>query len=350
MNQTISIMKGIAMLFVVIYHGTLQESVFGEIARQILVVFFFVAGYCLKDSYIDCFMEPSNIKDHFLYKRIKSLYIPFVLFGLLYAVLRNFLCWWGLEVIPYTLEDTRDEVARVLFMRSHEVLMGAMWFLPSLLIVSVFSTLSLYLSAKLRKYSIFLSYIALLIFPLLSEVYCTFHIGNTSKMILYLKLCSIFIAGYYYKKYEQKIKISRSYQLLLLSLLTFLLEYNGFLTGVRFEFLETHDFVSSTILGVIISLALYNLSYFISKLSICHVLSYIGKHTLSILAMHFFAFKTVTHYYSNQTFDYFPMPIMQCAPIELNVYYIISGICIPLLLSFLFRKALMRLTRRKKKP
>ena len=83
-NQTYAIMKGLAIASVVIGHCQPTPSVGMWVNQYHLAVFFFVAGYFFKESYLD---TPRQ----YVRKRIRRLYVPFVEFGLVFLLLHNLL-------------------------------------------------------------------------------------------------------------------------------------------------------------------------------------------------------------------------------------------------------------------
>ena len=74
-NPTFSVMKGIAIISVVLGHCPALPFVGKFVNQYHLAVFFFVAGYFFKEKYL----ETPKI---FIVKRLKSLYFPYVIYGL----------------------------------------------------------------------------------------------------------------------------------------------------------------------------------------------------------------------------------------------------------------------------
>lgn len=83
-NMTLAIMKGIAIVSVVAGHCTMYKVVENYVNQYHLAVFFFVAGYFLSDKYVK---SPILL----IKKRFKTLYVPFVLSGLVFLLLHNVL-------------------------------------------------------------------------------------------------------------------------------------------------------------------------------------------------------------------------------------------------------------------
>lgn len=89
-NPTFSVMKGIAIISVVLGHCPALPFVGKFVNQYHLAVFFFVAGYFFKEKYL----ETPKI---FIVKRLKSLYFPYVIFGLLALCLHN--VFYGLHIV-----------------------------------------------------------------------------------------------------------------------------------------------------------------------------------------------------------------------------------------------------------
>ena len=131
-DNMFSLMKGIAIISVVVGHCSVA-SVEGFVNQYHLATFYFLAGYFFKPAYLD-------IPKSFIVKRIKRLYLPFVVYGLLFLSLHNVFCRMGLYSANdvYTLSEFfSNAVKPVLLLTSNEPFMGAMWFTPSLLMVSL---------------------------------------------------------------------------------------------------------------------------------------------------------------------------------------------------------------------
>lgn len=132
MNSVFSIMKGIAIISVVIGHCAPLPFVESFVNQYHLAVFFFVAGYFFKEKYI------GDIQ--FVVKKLKSLYVPFVISGIVFFLLHPILEYLYVYDAPLSI-DKWQSVTFDLCVRlsSSDPLMGAMWFCPALLFVSIYS-------------------------------------------------------------------------------------------------------------------------------------------------------------------------------------------------------------------
>lgn len=84
-NTSFSIMKGLAIISVVLGHCAIHPFINDFVNQYHLAVFFFVAGYFFKTESLN------NFKSYAL-KKLKRLYIPFIIYGLAFLLLHNILC------------------------------------------------------------------------------------------------------------------------------------------------------------------------------------------------------------------------------------------------------------------
>lgn len=135
-DNSVSIAKAIAILLMVLAHT--QFSKYGSqwINMFHMPLFFFFAGYCFKDKYLE---TPSD----FVIKRVKGLYKPFVKWSLIFLVLHNLFFYLniyndefgfrGISSHLYTWQETFKKVVSIVTrMSGTEQLLGGYWFLRSL--------------------------------------------------------------------------------------------------------------------------------------------------------------------------------------------------------------------------
>ncbi len=127
-NKQFDIIKGIAILCVVIGHAV-NESIFYNYGLVILrkfiyifhiPIFFFCSGYFFKDKY--------NFKE-FLLKKIKSLYLPYILFGFLFVFIDIFR--------GYSVNSLVREIFFILIFKNYNSYAGALWFVPFLFLTEL---------------------------------------------------------------------------------------------------------------------------------------------------------------------------------------------------------------------
>lgn len=131
-DKKIDFIKGMGIMLVVLGHT--QMFLCGFVNLFHVGLFFMASGYCYKERYSDSF---DNLK-LFLKKRIKGLYIPFVLWNIGYLCFRNLFGLLGIYDTSFIgfAEFIKQAVAIVL-LQSGEQLAGASWFVRALFILEV---------------------------------------------------------------------------------------------------------------------------------------------------------------------------------------------------------------------
>ena len=148
-NQTITYMKAIAIMLMVLGHSFYNTYVESWVNMFHVPVFFFTAGYCFKESHLDNFKL-------FITKRIKGLYWPFLKWGVVFLLLHNFLYRMGVYnsvngYSLYTLSDFAAMLLKIVRMSGSERLLAGYWFLNSLLFGYILFYFVLWICKK--KYS-----------------------------------------------------------------------------------------------------------------------------------------------------------------------------------------------------
>lgn len=342
-NRTFSIIKAIGIILIVIGHS----SIFTPLCRFVylfhVTIFFFVAGYMFNDVEIQ---KPLN----FFRKKIKRLYIPWIIYGIIFILLHNIFLKLHLLnldahtkilIEPYHFTDVIIKSLKVLtFFSWKEILLAPLWFLFGLFSgLSVFFTIS-FISKKIGKNnSEIFRFILVAIFM---------TIGFIEPPIKYLSIlyrpfviAGLIYLGKLYSIYEDKIKLSLPMALLCLS---------GLMIATYFKY---NINVGAMIFGnklifLIISLAgcymMLTISDYINKNSskIAVYLDYIGGRTLSIMALHYLAFKLVSliqiaiYEYPINYLAYYPV-----IPYKTSywwVAYTIVGIIVPIVASVFYDK------------
>ena len=130
-NPVISMVKGIAIILVVIGHTLPYDNWFRNYIYMFHVpLFFFVSGYCFKEKYLCDWMT-------FVGHRLRGLWWPFVKYGVPMVLLHNVLCSLHIygplcDVAPYTFPQMGKAVLKQFAMSGAEPLLGAYWFLNTL--------------------------------------------------------------------------------------------------------------------------------------------------------------------------------------------------------------------------
>lgn len=157
-DQNVTYAKCVGILLMVLCHaGTNVWQLIPFISMFHMPLFFFLSGYCLKESHFD---NPSR----FVRKRLKGLYWPYLKWSLVFLALHNVFVslnlygnvgtqWAEASVQPYGLREYIVRLSGVVFaMKGHEQLLGGYWFLRELFVGSVISFALLWLLHIAKHY------------------------------------------------------------------------------------------------------------------------------------------------------------------------------------------------------
>lgn len=139
-NNSISMAKGIAIILMVFAHAIFSGYLRNCINMFHMSLFFFVSGYCFKESHLSEFKT-------FAWKRIKGLYLPYIKYSLIFLVCHNI--FFNINIYNdvygfaghvsriYSIDDFFIRAVHIVTrMFDHEQLLGGYWFLRTLLCAS----------------------------------------------------------------------------------------------------------------------------------------------------------------------------------------------------------------------
>lgn len=140
-DDSISIAKATAILLMVLAHTCFSQYANCWINMFHMPLFFFFAGYCFKDKYL-------NMPKDFLKKRYLGLYKPFVKWSIIFLLLHNFFFYLNIYNSEYGFRGSvsylygwKDFIIGIIHiitrMSDNEQLLGGYWFLKSLLVGSL---------------------------------------------------------------------------------------------------------------------------------------------------------------------------------------------------------------------
>ena len=195
MNQLITRLKALGIMLMVLGHSMCSVPyVIAFLSMFHMPLFFITSGYCFKEKYLSAPMT-------FLMKRVRGLYVPFVKWGLVFALLRPL--FFRLHIYDTTYGFNGAGAARgnwldvlhscwiiVTQMRGTEWLLGGYWFLNALFFGSIIAWIVLRLS-KRAEYAFAVSLLLLL------AVHVThFHVVFLNLNTRAFAAATLFIAGH----------------------------------------------------------------------------------------------------------------------------------------------------------
>lgn len=335
----IDIARGIAIILVVMGHCDNFErwSIERFAALFFMQLFIFISGYFYK-------ADLNSVKDLLLLVKKKCLpiYLYYLKFELLFFALNNFFLkigfynpsiQYGSKTISY-VTSFREVVAntlRIILLAGREPFCGAFWFLVTLIFVVIEYSVIIYLSNKIfnnpQKRCSFINAVVALFFIIGCIMRYTVSIPRISPAITMLLFYHI---GGICRRKEIKFN---SLVLFLTSIVGLNILY--FLGTIS---INSNYFKNPLFLLICSLFGIYMVMY-ISKYIENHlqyltfILSYIGKNTLPIVALHFVSFKIVMliqYYFGSISFS--ELGILKGANNSnfLYILYVITGVFVPL--------------------
>lgn len=334
-----SIVKALGIIFIVAGHAAIYTELCRFLYLFHVTIFFFVSGYFFNENHLS-----SPIR--FIILKLKRLYVPWLFYGILFVLLHNIFIKHYLILYnfnnktyfePYTLQIIGNKILNVLtFFRWKEPLLAPLWFLFGLFSgLMVFYTVSYILKKlKLHKNELFrliiiiiiasIGFMGVSIYPRFGFFFKAFVIAG----IIYL--------GKVYRLYITKIKIHKVGALLsfLILIVATVFKYDVNVGGMKF---------GNPLFFLIVSCAGFYLTLSIADLIarkpnfISNALSIIGENTLTIMALHYLAFKLVSllqiaiYNYPIKFLAYYPVIPYKTA--YWWIPYTLVGIFVPLIVA-----------------
>jgi len=319
--QYLDIAKGIAMLSVVIGHTVSPLRNFVYLYH--LPVFFFVSGYL---------WHPKETYRAHVVSRLKALYLPFVATGLMYCVASNLLYHLGCVDHVMTSKDLLKQLLRVVFFggTSQSPIFGPMWFLRSLFLIDlIYFILDRAIGGMLK---------------LAIATYCLTLVGWVIKgdsgfidtfLVIPLLALPLFFIGGVFRWYSLKISTAMvlvGFGLLVAGMFVLRIDLSRLQVGHAFIYYPV------SIIGVVVVIGssekLYNAMPRISS-----IFSFIGRHTIVILALHMFSMAALIQLLHHAGIDAGNVPNGIFGRSNWWIPLTIWGVVMPLMLAMGYRKA-----------
>lgn len=339
-NIRISILKGYGILLVVIGHAICNGGAYSFhnfIYLFHLALFYYASGYLYKDKYA------SDAKS-FLLKRIKSLYIPYVMYGSVFLLLHDVFCKVGFYTIEsiYAPGDLRLHFFSLLKFDYFEELSGVFWFFKSLFVVSICFEIVIYGVHKF-SYNKFLSITIIGILSLIGVLACYYSFPG-SKTIANLALLPIFYMGYYVSRNSVKIctYVLEHYSIIVaLGCLVVLILNTNDLISINAQNIGTNPliFYLCSFCGIYLTLYLTDHTPRIIR----YMIDCLGRNSAPIFIWHFLFFRLAS--YLLIKIDGLEMTKLACHPVIPNhiftwtLMYIVIGIGGSLFLGYIIQFA-----------
>ena len=345
-----NVAKALGICLIVIGHSFTEDS--SSTIRSFVYLFhvplfFMISGYFFKEDYL---RTPGRL----IFRRIKSLWVPFFSWSLLFILLHNLffvlhiysteVTFRGSSVLYNSSATTIKNISYLFLFRTSEQLLAGFWFISSLFFtVIIFLTYNLITKKINNHYKLFImSSIGFVLGVLLYKFELRIPFIPYD-IRLPLVTTFLYFIGFTYKKYENFVPIRVWLVLVSILLLSIVnaadfVKIDSIFNVVGSLRRSVLYLIVTPVLGAYI---IISFSKYIANYSISNILNIIGSKTMTILALHFLCFKVVNFIivYKNG-FNYSDIAQFPVIPDQESWFmaYSIAGICIPILLHLLFSK------------
>lgn len=322
-NPTIGYIKSFAIILMVLGHACFDKMpgmphFFEFVAMFHMPIFFIASGYCFKIKYI-------NAPKAYLTSKFKGIYWPYVKWCLLFLLLHNIFFnlnlyndqygYLGNVSSIYTFAEIKTRAFEILVkMRSAEQLLGGYWFLNALF----FGSLIAWVVIRLVNNMLFGGAILVCVCTILNKTCWRIPLFDISSRSFAAAL--LIIIGYTIAKY--KLKPFNSWQIALGISFTLFGSY-FWKMSLSFDSYSNKFFVPYILSATVATWSFYSLFDRVREMSNCctQALTFIGKHTLTILTWHLIVFKIVSFF----IICYYHLPIGRLAEFPVISEYAEKG-------------------------
>lgn len=345
-NNTVTYVKAIGIVLMVLGHTLFGGNIINDVIYTFhMPLFFLMSGYCFKLKYLDDAKQ-------FVIRKIKGIYVPFVAFSLVFLALHNVFCslYFYEPDMLYKWQDFAWNTGRIVTRMSHnEGLLGTFWFLKELF----WGNLIFYGVMKVMKGRVLPTVIGLFA---IAEFLCIFNL----RIPYFNVTCDTFYAAYFISfGYLWRVKSDRMNELSIWGKWCIWVIVVGILIA---EVCVSDD------LGMLRNTPISMIYYAIPAIGtsimvfegcrrleailnekVSRLVIFIGNHSLSIMALHFTAFKLVSlvlikaHHVPIERLVEFPV-VRECANGGGAILlYTFVGVCFPLVCAWLWQRGVERM-------
>ena len=349
------IVKGIGIISIVIGHVVPNEILHHFVYMYHLAIFYFVAAFFYNEKkYGD---QPFfNIG-----QRIKGIWVKYIFYGSILILLRNVFVkyhFYATETPKYEkFEQFIVPILNTMTFKNNELFAGALWFVPTLLLALGLFGGMIYVAIKVQR-SIcskikiqdeqiqkYIKYGLILVFTILYGVLgvylnknvlaLSFHIHT---VFLVIPICTM---GYFCREYIEKIKKAKKWYIVIptviisaLFLLYIIIKKQMIIELSLEMIINGYMFFIVSFIGICFCLASASIIEKIPGLN--KLIELCGKHSFSIMALHFACVKGVDVIYSKMIGEINPEVISRWVTSygdKLWIIYVLVGCIIPLIFS-----------------
>lgn len=351
--SNIDIIKGLGIVFVVMLHCGFYPRFF---LMFCMAVFIIVSGFCFSEKKV------SNISSltRYTVRKMKGLYLPFVLFNLFLIFSQNVFLQMGIyssvEIPEYSIMPTANVgISDLIHECIHILTFGTMltgnlggvsWFFRTLFFVSTIYAVTSYIASKiLPGHNLVFQGVFSLVCFIGGWFCCKNKLALPLRMDIVLSTYILYWLGCLFRfVYDKKLPVTSGSNVVYLSMaaitaLILLAIYECIPVTVQIGNNQYHSVVQLLICAMAGWFLLWSLSKLIEQFDAAkRFFQYIGQHSLYIMLLHFLAFKLYTWILIGiagmdmrqlAVFPYLPVPGL------IRIGYIVAGCGVPLIFSSL---------------
>lgn len=348
-DKSIDCMKGLGIIIVVLVHAGFPQEQYLKLFH--MSVFFIFSGYFHRETY----SENMHSIFSFFKKRLKSLYIPYILFNFVLLCFHNIFYNWNIYtdnplflqsdiaansyglIGSYSVQDYIFQFILTIGFVGGEQLAGTLWFLRALFEVEILYVVIDWISRKFhgnRKYFHCIVTIGILLIGYLLNTK-NIHIVTGVETTCYYYI--FFVIGILL----QRTNLWRTFpNKFMLPLSAVWLLANGFL--VTHSFINNRYFPPFYVMnGIMGGILLKSIADILMKNRISRFFEYSGKHSMAVMLWHFPAYKLVSFVYIkiHDLPEYFLASFPYLRVPYLWIVYTIIGTALPLLAVYVLEIA-----------
>lgn len=338
--------KGICIILMVIGHSGAPIWLHEWLSTFHMAVFFMASGFLWKLKNID----DINSLLKYIWKKIKSLYIPYVLCNGLFLVLNNFFVI--IHIYPETSVLNTYQIITglllILLTGNITTLGGATWFLSVLFIITILHAIYSFI-LKNFKYKNIIDFILVIFCIIMAEVVNQLSLG----FVLPLRIGILFSAyilyrlGMIIKIIYNKLKnitIGGGYQLIIVVIsLGILIICSIFVGGVELNSGKIVNILYLLFVSICGWVFLWVTASMLHKYInvLCRIIGYFGRNTLPIVLWHFIAMKFVSYIWISTNnlsiLSLASFPVINDTTYWFWICYTLGGVFIPILVNIPYK-------------
>jgi len=344
-DQRIDVIKGLGIILMVLGHCGFPFTHFVYLFH--MPIFFIASGYCLKQNYTSSFNGVLSL----IKKRIKSLYIPYILYNIIFLFLWNIFTKFNIYsdnsmfsllqnnsaasiIKPLTIIDFLKKLSMIfLFFGNGGQMTGAFWFIRCLFCVTIgYAIIDCLINRFLKNAKLFIQGFISLCFLGFS-----FFLAKKNIMLFGLDLIFATYILFYIGKLLQEILVFDSLQKNI-KILFFCISFVSLLICNFTGSIELSSRIyTNPFFYIVASMSgwffLYGIAECICTYNFSKIFSYIGEHSIVVVGLHFLCFKIISFlqikFYGYPDFMLASFPVLNGKEYWW-IGYALFGVCIPL--------------------